>query len=193
MIVFIEGEIIRKTPANIWMQVGGIGYEVHVSLNTYEQIQDWKKGKLFIYHHITEQGQSLFGFYDEAERDLFLHLISVSGVGTSTARVALSGMKPNEISSAIVNGNEAIIKGIKGIGPKTAKRLILELRDKLLKSSENVELLPADNNNLSQDALTALVSLGIARNAAYKAVQKVLSSGEYQQVEEVIKLALKQI
>ncbi len=193
MVVFIEGEIIRKTPANVWMQVGGIGYDIHISLNTYGQIQDWKKGKLFIYHHMTEQGQSLYGFHGEAERDLFLHLISVSGVGTSTARVALSGMQPNEISNAIVNGNEAVITGIKGIGPKTAKRLILELRDKLLKSSENIELQPAGGNNLSQDALTALVSLGIARNAANKAVQKVLSSGEYQQVEEVIKLALKQI
>ncbi len=193
MIVFIEGEILRKSPANIWMQVGGIGYEIHISLNTYEQIQDWEKGKLFIYHHMTEQGQSLYGFHGELERDLFLHLISVSGIGTSTARVALSGMKPNEISNAIVNGNEAVITAIKGIGPKTAKRLILELKDKLLKSSENIEIHPTSNNNLSQDALTALISLGIARNAAYKAVQKVLSSGEYQQVEEVIKLALKQI
>lgn len=193
MIIFIEGEIQRKTPANVWMMVGGIGYEIHISLNTYEHIQDWTKGKLFIYHHMTEQGQSLYGFFDEAERELFLHLISVSGIGTSTARVALSGLKPNEINNAIVNGNEAVITGIKGIGPKTAKRLILELKDKLLKSSENVELQPTSGNNISQDALTALVSLGIARNTAHKAVQKVLSSGEYQQVEEVIKLALKQI
>jgi len=193
MIVFIEGEIVRKTPANIWMQAGGIGYEIHISLNTYEQIQDWKKGKLFIYHHITEQTQSLYGFFDEKERDLFLHLISVSGIGTSTARVALSGMQPTEISHAIINENEAVIKSIKGIGPKTAQRLILELKDKLIKSSENVELQPSSNNNLSQDALTALISLGIARNVAYKAVQKVISSGEHDQVEEVIKLALKQI
>ncbi len=193
MIVFIEGEIVRKTPANVWMQVGGIGYDIHISLNTYEQIQDWSKGKLFIYHHITEQTQSLYGFYDEAERELFLHLISVSGIGTSTARVALSGMKTNEIRQAIVNGNEGVIKSIKGIGPKTAQRLILELKDKLLKSSENIELESSGDNNLSQDALTALVSLGISRNVAYKAVQKVLSSGGQKQVEEVIKLALKQI
>jgi Holliday junction DNA helicase RuvA len=193
MIVFIEGEIARKTPANVWMQVGGIGYDVNISLNTYEQIQDWKKGKLYIYHHITEQTQSLYGFFDEGERELFLHLISVSGIGTSTARVALSGMKPSEIRNAIINGNEGVIKSIKGIGPKTAQRLILELKDKLLKSSENLPLQATEGNNLSQDALTALVSLGIARNVAYKAVQKVLSSGEYQQVEEVIKLALKQI
>jgi len=193
MIVFIEGEIVRKTPANVWMQVGGIGYDIHISLNTYEQIQDWKKGKLFIYHHITEQTQSLYGFFDEAERGLFMHLISVSGVGTSTARVALSGIKPSEIRSAIINGNEAVIKSIKGIGPKTAQRLILELKDKLIKSSENIELEATADNNLSQDALTALVSLGIARNVAYKAVQKVLSSGDHKQVEDVIKLALKQI
>lgn len=193
MIVFLQGEILRKSPANVWLNVNGVVYEVHISLNTYELIQDKVKGELFIYHHITEQTQSLYGFNDEQEKNLFVHLISVSGVGTSTARVALSGLKPQEISSAIIHGNEAVIKGIKGIGPKTAKRLILELKDKLLKSSENVELLPDDGNNLSHDALTALVSLGIARNTAHKAVQKVLSSGEYQGVEEVIKLALKQI
>jgi len=193
MLVFLEGEIIRKTPANIWMLVNGIGYDVNISLNTYEKIQDWKTGRLFIYHHQTEQGQSLYGFFEEGERDLFMQLISVSGVGTATARVALSGMKPSEISNAIISGNEAIVTSIKGIGPKTAKRLILELKDKLTKTSENDNFAPDSNNNLGQDALTALVSLGIARNAAQKAVQKVLSSGEYQGVEEIIKLALKQI
>ena len=193
MIVFLQGEILRKSPAFVWINVNGIAYEVNISLNTYEQIDDKEKIELFIYHHITEQTQGLFGFFDEQEKNLFVHLISVSGVGTSTARVALSGMKPQEISNAIVNGNEAVIKSIKGIGPKTAKRLILELKDKLLKSSENIELEQGDGNNLSHDALTALVSLGIARATAHKAVQKVLSSGEYQGVEEVIKLALKQI
>lgn len=175
------------------MLVNGIGYDVNISLNTYEKIQDWKTGRLFIYHHQTEQGQSLYGFFEEGERDLFTQLISVSGVGTATARVALSGMKPSEISNAIISGNEAIVTSIKGIGPKTAKRLILELKDKLTKTSENDNCAPDSNNNLGQDALTALVSLGIARNAAQKAVQKVLSSGEYQGVEEIIKLALKQI
>lgn len=193
MIVFLQGEILRKTPAFVWITVNGVTYEVHISINTYEHIQDKQKVELFIYHHITEQTQSLYGFFEEKEKNLFVHLISVSGVGTSTARVALSGMKPQEISNAIVNGNEGVIKGIKGIGPKTAKRLILELKDKLLKSSENVELLPEGGNNLSHDALTALVSLGIARNTAHKAVQKVLSSGDYNGVEDVIKLALKQI
>ncbi len=193
MIIFLEGDIIKKTPANLWMQVGGVGYEVHISLNTFELLQDAKRGRIFIYHHQTEQGQSLFGFFDEKEKELFMHLISVSGVGTSTARVALSGMKPSEITNAIVNDNEAMVTSIKGIGPKTAKRLILELKDKLLKQSENVEMVNGQGNNLSHDALTALISLGIARTAAHKAVQKVIASSEQLSVEEVIKLALKQI
>lgn len=193
MIVFLEGKITKKNAAFIWMNVQGVGYEIHISLNTYEQIKDWTEGTVLIYHHIREDAEQLFGFFNEKERDLFMHLISVSGVGATTARVMLSGMKPDELRSAIVQGNEKVLTGIKGIGAKGAKRIILELKDKLIKSGDLIDLESNANNNLSNDALNALVSLGIARNTAYNAVHKVLKSGEYSQVEEVIKLALKQI
>ncbi len=193
MIVFLEGKIEKKNAAFIWLNVQGVGYEVHISLNTYEQIKDWTEGKILIYHHIREDAESLFGFFNEKERDLFMHLISVSGVGATTARVMLSGMKPEELRGAIVQGNEKVLTSIKGIGAKGAKRIILELKDKLIKSGETIDLDATSNNNMSNDALNALVSLGIARNTAYNAVHKVLKSGEYSQVEEVIKLALKEI
>ncbi len=193
MIVFLEGKIEKKNAAFIWLNVQGVGYEVHISLNTYEQIKDWTEGKILIYHHIREDAESLFGFFNEKERDLFMHLISVSGVGATTARVMLSGMKPEELRGAIVQGNEKVLTSIKGIGAKGAKRIILELKDKLIKSGETIDLDATSNNNMSKDALNALVSLGIARNTAYNAVHKVLKSGEYSQVEEVIKLALKEI
>lgn len=193
MIVFLNGNYVTKNPAYVWMEVNGIGYEVNISLHTYSKIQSLEKGRLLTYLHIKEDGHSLYGFYDEEERNLFLLLISVSGVGTSTARMMLSSMKPDEISNAIRTDNEVALGRIKGIGPKSAKRLILELKDKLLKTKGEVNLDTSPHNNLENDALNALVSLGIARNAAFVAIQKSLKQEAGLCLEDLIKLTLKNI
>jgi Holliday junction DNA helicase RuvA len=193
MIVFLNGNYITKNPAYVWMEVNGIGYEVNISLHTYSKIQSLEKGRLLTYLHIKEDGHSLYGFFDEEERNLFLLLISVSGVGTSTARMMLSSMKPDEISNAIRTDNEVALGRIKGIGPKSAKRLILELKDKLLKTKGEVNLDAAPHNNLENDALNALVSLGIARNAAFVAIQKSIKQEAGLSLEDLIKLTLKNI
>ncbi len=193
MIVFLNGNYVTKNPAYVWMEVNGIGYEVNISLHTYSKIQTLEKGRLLTYLHIKEDGHSLYGFFDEEERNLFLQLISVSGVGTSTARMMLSSMKPDEISHAIRTDNEVALGRIKGIGPKSAKRLILELKDKLLKTKGEVNLDAVPHNNLENDALNALVSLGIARNAAFVAIQKSVKQEAGLSLEDLIKLTLKNI
>ncbi len=193
MIVYLNGIYTTKNPAFVWMEVNGIGYEVNISLHTYSKIQHLEKGRLLTHLHIKEDSHSLYGFFDEEERHLFLQLISVSGVGTSTARMMLSSMKPDEISQAIRTDNEVALGKIKGIGPKSAKRLILELKDKLLKTKGEPNLEPASYNNMENDALNALVSLGIARNAAFVAIQKSIRQQPDLSLEDLIKLTLKNI
>jgi len=194
MIAFVRGEFAVKTPAQVVVDVNGVGYELQISLNTYSAISDKDKGQLFTYLHITENGHTLYGFAGLKEKELFLQLISVSGVGAATARMMLSGMKPEEISRAIVQGNAKLLESIKGIGRKTAERLILELRDKVSKQSEDVNNFTTGHNTNEADALNALVSLGIARNTAEQAIKRVTaSSAEMLQVEELIKQALKNI
>lgn len=193
MIVYLNGNYVAKNPAFVWMEVNGIGYEVNISLNTYSSIQHLEKGRLLTYLHIKEDSHSLYGFFEEEERNLFLQLISVSGVGTSTARMMLSSMKPEEISHAIRTENELILGKIKGIGPKSAKRLILELKDKLMKTKSDQNIGLPNYNNLENDALNALVSLGIARNAAFNAIQKSAKAQPDLSLEDLIKLALKNI
>lgn len=191
MIVFLEGVYEFKSPACVWVQVHGIGYEVQISLHTYSAIQHTKQGRLLTYMQVKEDGHALYGFSDEAERSLFLHLISVSGVGTNTARMMLSSMKPDELAKAIIHGNERELEKIKGIGAKSAKRLILELKDKLAKGFSPENNSSVVHNNTENDALYALVSLGIARAAALAAIQKVSKQHPEAGVEETIKLALK--
>src|SRR3954466_15226286 len=140
MIAFVRGKFARKSPSQIIVDVNGVGYELQISLNTYSFISNKDEGQLHTYLHITENGQTLFGFSGLDEKELFLQLISVSGVGASTARMMLSGMKPEDIIKAIVQGNVKQLESIKGIGKKTAERLIVELKDKLGKvSSTNLE------------------------------------------------------
>lgn len=193
MYAFLTGKYIVKTPAYVWLDVNGVGYEVYISLHTYSQIQDLQQGRLLTYLQVKEDAHTLFGFFDDDERTLFIHLLSVSGVGASTARMMLSSMKPDEIRHAIVTENELLLGRIKGIGPKSAKRLILELKDKLLKLKPSENIQPGANNKTQQDALNALVSLGIARNAAFNAIQKVLKLENNLELEPLIKLSLKNI
>ena len=194
MIAFVRGNYVSKTPAQVIVDVNGVGYELHISLHTYSAIGNKDSGQLFTYLHITENAQTLFGFFELQEKQLFLQLISVSGVGATTARMMLSGLRPDEIVKAIVQGNTKQLEAIKGIGRKTAERLIVELRDKLGKQSSETALFPAaENNTTEQDALNALVSLGIARTAAEAAVKKSLKNSVDINLEDLIKAALKNL
>ena len=191
MLAFLKGDFVYKSPAVVHVDVNGVGYEVQISLHTYTKIQDKDKGILFTSLLIREDAHILFGFFDLAEKDMFLHLLSVSGIGASTARVMLSYMKPEELSRAIVNGDSRTLEGIKGIGKKTAERMVLELKDKLAKNPLESNIPALKNNTLQQDALNALTALGISRQAAGQALEKVMAANPALSVEELIKLALR--
>jgi holliday junction DNA helicase RuvA len=193
MIAFLRGEFAYKSPALVYMDVAGVGYELQISLNTYSRIEGLSSGILLTYLHIREDAHILYGFFDKAEKELFIQLLSVSGVGASTARMMLSSMKPEEITRAILQGNARQLESIKGIGKKSAERIILELRDKVGKGREEmVNISSGAGNSLEQDALNALITLGIARPAAESAIKKVISevSGT-DKVEDLIKKVLK--
>jgi Holliday junction DNA helicase RuvA len=193
MIAFLRGNFVYKSPALLHLEAGGVGYELQISLNTYSRIQNLESGVLLTYLHIREDAHILYGFIDKAEKELFIHLISVSGVGAATARMMLSSLKPEEITRAILQGNARQLESIKGIGKKSAERIILELRDKLGKGrEETLNISSATNNTVEQDALNALITLGIARPAAENAIKKVLNEGAgAEKIEDIIKNALK--
>ena len=191
MLAFLKGNFVYKSPAVVHVDVNGVGYEVQISLHTYSKIQNMDNGTLFTSLLIREDAHILFGFFDLAEKEMFLHLVSVSGIGASTARVMLSYMKPEELSRAIVNGDTRTLEGIKGIGKKTAERMVLELRDKLAKNPLESNIPSLKNNTLQQDALNALTALGISRQAAGQALEKVMAANPALSVEELIKLALR--
>ena len=193
MIAFVNGDFVTKLPSQVIVDVNGVGYDLQISLNTYSAIADKEKGKLFTYLHVTENGQTLYGFFDQQEKELFMQLISVSGVGVSTARMMLSGLKPDEIIRSIVNGNTRQLEGIKGIGKKTAERIVLELKDKLNRLQTQATNSAYTINTVESDALNALIALGIQKNIAETAIKKVLSSGNSSSVEDIIKLALKNL
>jgi Holliday junction DNA helicase RuvA len=194
MIAFVRGHFIHKSPAIVYVDVNGVGYELQISLNTYSQIQHLDKGLLYTYLHIREDAHILFGFAEEAEKELFLQLIAVSGVGAATARMMLSSMKPEELTRAIVQGNTRQLESIKGIGKKSAERIILELKDKFGKMRVPTNISPLIDNTLEQDALNALITLGIPRMTGEQAIQRVLKAEpNLNAVEDIIKKALKTI
>ncbi|MBV9961990.1 MAG: Holliday junction branch migration protein RuvA [Parafilimonas sp.] len=193
MIAFVSGKFVAKLPSQVIVDVNGVGYDLQISLNTYSFISNKESGKLLTYLHITENAQTLYGFFDQEEKDLFLQLISVSGVGASTARMMLSGLKPDEIIRSIVNNNTKQLESIKGIGKKTAERIVLELKDKLGRLQTTTVNSPYSINTVESDALNALVALGIQKNIAEAAIKKVISSGNNSSVENIIKLALKNL
>lgn len=195
MIAFVRGKFVNKNPAQVIVDVNGVGYDCHISLNTYSAIADKESGLLFTYLHITENGHTLYGFAEHSEKELFIQLISVSGVGAATARMMLSGLRPEEITKAIVQGNVKLLESIKGIGKKTAERLVLELRDKLEKNASDIVFTSnAATNRIENDALNALISLGIPRMNAEKAIKNVITSGDSNIIlEDLIKKALKSI
>ncbi len=195
MITYIKGLIAFKTPTYIIVEAGGIGYHINISLHTYAQVEKLEHVKILTHFHVKEDAQTLFGFAEESERSLFVHLISVSGVGPSTAQVMLSTLSPDEVRSAIIGENEAALRKVKGIGQKTAKQIILDLKSKLMKTSGELPLsvVPA-NNAMREEALLALMSLQVNKIQAQKALNKVLQEQPgVKSVEDLIRLALKQL
>lgn len=195
MISFLRGKFAEKSPTHVVVDCNGVGYLLHISLNTYSAIQVEKEGTLLTYFHITENSQALYGFSDDNERQLFVKLISISGVGPSTAILALSSSQPDELISAIASEDVAFIKKIKGIGPKTAQRIILELKDKIGKvESGGIKVSGQSGNTLRNEALSALISLGINRSQAEKTIDQVIKKNQGPlELEIVVKQALKSL
>jgi holliday junction DNA helicase RuvA len=195
MIAFLTGNFVKKTPSYVHIDVNGVGYEVQISLNTYSHIQEKEKGTLVTHLIVREDAHILFGFADLSEKDMFLQLVAISGIGANTARVMLSYMKPDELSRAIIQGNAKQLEGIKGIGRKTAERIVVELRDKLSKQpiDNDLNISSSKGNTLTNDALNALVALGINRQAADQAIHKVLAQDPGAGIELLIKKALQSL
>jgi holliday junction DNA helicase RuvA len=192
MIAFLKGRFVHKTPSSVFVDVNGVGYEVQISLNTYSKIQSLEEGILQTHLIVREDAHLLFGFSDLTEKEMFLQLIGISGIGANTARVMLSYMKPDELTRAIIQGNSKLLESIKGIGKKTAERIVVELRDKLARQpvDSTVNISAWKGNTLQSDALNALIALGINRQAADNAIQKVLEQDPGIGVELLIKKAL---
>lgn len=195
MYAYLNGPFTFKSPALIHIDINGIGFEVNISLHTYASIQDKTSGKIYTWLQVKEDGNVLFGFADPAEKEIFLQLISVSGVGAATARMMLSYIRPEEVAKAIQQGNVKLLESVKGIGKKTAERLVLELRDKIAKwTSVSVGQEVTVANSQQHDAVQALTALGIAKNMAEQAVQKIIKQEpQINQLEDLIKKALKAI
>lgn len=195
MIYHIEGKLVEKTPTYAVIDAGGVGYVMQISLNTFSKIGDTEKCKLFTEQlYVRDDMPRFFGFADIAERNLFRLLVSVSGVGGTSALLMLSSLSASEIQTAIATGNVAVIKSVKGIGEKTAQRVIVDLKDKMGKSDFSSEIFLGSNNTLKEEALSALVMLGFNKSGADKVLDKIIrTEGTGQTVEQLIKSALKNL
>lgn len=191
MIEYIKGDIAEITPTYAVIDNHGIGYFVNISLNTFTALQNEKNSTLYIYESIREDAHQLYGFKDKHERELFMLLISVSGVGPNSARMILSSLTPNELESAIATSNVNSLKAVKGIGAKTAQRIIVDLKDKIKAPSDSLNIQIPANNEIYDEALAALTMLGFSQQASQKVLKKLLSAGQNYSVEDVIKQALK--
>ncbi len=193
MITHISGKLVEKNPTYVIVEAGGIGYYIHISLQTYAEIPDVEAVKLYTYFHVREDAQSLYGFSTQMEREVFKLLISVSGVGTATARIMLSSLNSKEIQQAITQDDAALLKSIKGIGAKTAQRIIIELRDKMLKTYDMDEISSPTDNTIKEEALSALDVLGFSRKQTQRIVDKILRENPSMDIEGLIKNALKNL
>lgn len=189
MIAHLNGRLIEKTPTYLVVECGGVGYLVKISLNTYSKIGADENIKILTQLQVREDAHVLYGFHSESERTMFNHLISVSGIGANTAILMLSSLTSEEIATAILSENVGLIQSIKGIGAKTAQRVIIDLKDKVAKSDFGGQNIFVSNNTNQNDALTALLALGFERKKAEKAIEKVVK--ENQTIEQIIKEALK--
>ena len=189
---FIEGKLIEKNPAYAVIEANGVGYLLNISLHTYSQLKDDENCLLFAHLAVREDAMLLFGFFDKEERELFRQLITVSGVGTNTARMILSSLSPDEVSQATIREDSALLQHIKGIGLKTAQRIIIDLKDKLYKELIPHEKLGINHNTKKEEALSGLLILGFQKMMAEKALNKVIEvEGPALSVEQLIRNALK--
>lgn len=193
MITHLSGRLIEKNPTYVVIECHGVGYFVNISLHTYSQLGNDENIFLYTHLQVKEDGHTLFGFKEKTEREIFRLLISVSGIGASTARTMLSSLTPYQLSEAIGGEKVDIIQSVKGIGAKTAQRVIIELRDKILKVQDIGEVSLSSNNTNREEALSALEVLGFARKQSEKVVDKVLQAEGEMSVEQIIKLALKNL
>lgn len=193
MITHLKGRLVEKNPTYVVIECSGVGYFVNISLHTFSMLSDAENIQLFTHLQVKEDSHTLFGFMEKSEREIFRLLISVSGIGASTSRTMLSSLSPAQIRDAIAGGDVATIQSVKGIGAKTAQRVILDLKDKVLKIYDIDEVSAIQNNTNKEEALSALEVLGFARKQAEKTVDKVLGQDPTLSVEDIIKLALKNL
>ena len=193
MITQIIGRLVEKNPTHLVIDCNGIGYEVNISLNTYSQIGSEEKIKLHTHLQIKEDSHTLYGFFSTFERDIYRLLISVSGIGSSTARTMLSSLDPNSIQKAIVSENVEKIKSIKGIGLKTAQRVIIELKDKMFNLYESGEIPDIKSNTIKEESLSALEVLGYSRRQSEKVIDNIIQSSPDSSLEDIIKEALNKL
>ena len=193
MIDYIKGTITQITPTFLTLETNGIGYFVNISLSTFARLEGKSDYQLLVHEVIREDSHLLFGFADNVERDIFRHLISVSGVGANTARMMLSSLSPGEIETAILGSNVNVLQSVKGIGTKTAQRIIIDLKDKLGKQTGTGEIFAFTDNTKREEALSALVMLGFAKNAVSKVLDKIVREEKNLTVEDMIKRALKNL
>ncbi len=194
MIEFVSGKLTEKSPTYAVIDIGGLGYFINISLNTYSFLENKTEAKLYTHLAIREDAHVLFGFAQQSERHLFRQLISVSGIGPSTARMILSSLSTSELHQAIVDKNIALLKSVKGVGPKSAERIVIDLKDKLEKEGYKPLSTSSSNNTFKNEALSALIMLGFANPVANKAIETALKSDTaINSVEKLIKAALKQL
>ena len=193
MITHLRGKLVEKNPTFLVIECNGVGYFVNISLHTLSKVSDAENIQLFTHLQVKEDSHTLFGFAEKSEREIFRLLISVSGIGSSIARTMLSSLSPAQVRDAIASGDVATIQSVKGIGAKTAQRVILDLKDKVLKIYDIDEVSTSSNNTNKEEALSALEVLGFARKQAEKTVDKVVSQDSTLSVENIIKLALKNL
>jgi Holliday junction DNA helicase RuvA len=193
MIAHIQGKLVEKTPTEVVIDCGGVGYFINISLHTYSLLPNSDQIKLFTYLQVKEDSHSLFGFIEKSEREIFKMLLSVSGIGASIARTMLSSLEPKQIIQAIASGDVGTVQSIKGIGNKTAQRVILDLKDKVIKLYDLDEVSMVQNNTNRDEALSALEVLGFVRKTSEKVVEKIIKEDPDASVESIIKKALKSL
>ncbi|MFI5451894.1 Holliday junction branch migration protein RuvA [Pedobacter sp. UC225_61] len=194
MFAYIDGKLTFKCPTYIVVEAGGVGYHINISLNTYSALANTERCKVYTWLHVKEDAHTLYGFADEGERRLFLHLISVSGIGPTTCRMMLSSITPVEIQNAIIQADVALIQQIKGIGAKSAQRIVLELQDKLKKEGPDSLISMPLHNTTRDEALSALIMLGFGKQVAEKAIDNAVKKTDQDlTVEQMIKIALKNL
>jgi|TARA_B110000444_G_C18851434_1_gene605971 Holliday junction DNA helicase RuvA len=193
MITQLKGRLVEKSPTELVIDCNGVGYLVNISLNTFSKLKDSENINLFTHLQVKEDSHTLFGFFEKTERNLFRKLISVSGIGASTARTMLSSLSPSEIQSAIISGNVSTIQSVKGIGLKTAQRVIIDLKDKVSLSTENNQFIGNINNTNQHEALSALEVLGYNKKQTSRVIETLINNSPEMSVEELIKGALNKL